>query len=263
MLADPVYALLRRVPFRGVGRLRRVLPVPSEGVREASFQGGFRLRLDLRESIQRDWYAGLYDRRELAELRKLLADGGDVVDVGAHVGMYTVAAAVALGERGRVLALEPNPAARAQLEENLRLNECGNVIVVDRAAADEAGSGLLHVPTTPDPSFSSLEPGRFAEGEPVPVERTTVDAEVERHGLSPVVVKIDVEGGELAVLEGMEQTLGEQPSLLIEVSAETAAEVEGMVAALGYRGYRFARRLKPGVSGGTGTFNALFLPPGA
>ena len=262
MLADPAYTLLRRVPVPGIGRLRRLLPVPTEGVREASFPGGMRLRLDLRESIQRDWYVGLYDRLELRVLRKLLDTGGDFVDVGAHVGMYTVAAAKAVRGRGRVLALEPNPVARAQLEQNVSLNHCRDVIVVARAAAGGAGAGLLHVPLTPDTSFSSLEPGRFAEGEPLPIERTTVDAEIERLSLEPLLVKVDVEGAELAVLAGMTRTLERRPVLLIEVGPDSARDAEGLLAELGYRGYRFDRRMVPGVTAGRGTFNALFLPPG-
>lgn len=234
MLADPVYALLRRVPVPGIARLRRALHVPSAGERVAGFPGGVRLRLDLRESIQRDWYMGLYDRRELRLVRDLLSGGGDFVDVGAHVGMYTVAAAVALGERGRVLALEPNPAARRQLEENLRLNGCANVVVVPRAAARAPGRALLHVPETPDPSFSSLQAGRFAEGEPVAVETATLDDEVEAAGLAPVLVKIDVEGAELDVLAGMGRTLERRPRLLIEVGPETAADAGRFLAERGY-----------------------------
>jgi FkbM family methyltransferase len=229
-----LYALLRRVPVPGVARLRRVLRVPNEGVRGAGFPGGVRLRLDLRESIQRDWYMGIYDRSELRLVRDLLSGGGDFVDVGAHVGMYTVTAARALGARGRVLALEPNPAARRQLEENLRLNGCTNVVVVPRAAAAARGQAVLHVPDTPDPSFSSLQAGRFAEGEPVAVETTTVDEEVEAARLSPGLVKIDVEGAELEVLAGMEKTLERRPRLLVEVGPETAAEAGRFLAERGY-----------------------------
>src|SRR5215204_1555377 len=158
------------------------------------------MRLDLRESLQRDFLFGLYDRRELDLVREHLGDG-DFVDVGAHVGLYTVAAA--LHGPGRVLAFEPNPSAREQLGENLALNRCANVLVVPKAVGDAPATALLHVPTTPDPSFSSLAGGRFAEGEPIDVEVTTVDAEVEAAGLRPSVVKIDVEGGELAVVGGM------------------------------------------------------------
>lgn len=237
-----------------------MLPVPSEGSAVAGFPGGMRLRLDLRESLQRDFLFGLYDRLELDLVRRHLREGGDFVDVGAHVGMYTVAAALALGGRGRVLAFEPNPAARAQLEANLLLNGCENVIVSPKAAADTVGETVLHVPATPDPSFSSLEPGRFAEGEPVAVETTTVDREVAAHGLRPSFVKVDVEGGELGVLAGMEQTLEARPALLVEVSEESGPELEHRLAERGYRAFRVARSLEPGLAGAGGLFNAFFFP---
>jgi FkbM family methyltransferase len=260
VLARTVFPVLRRVDFRGKGRLRRWLPVPEEGTAVASFPGGLRLRLDLRESLQRDFLFGLYDRFELELVRRELARGGDFVDVGAHVGMYTVAAALALGDRGRVLAFEPNPAARAQLEANLALNRCTNVVVDPRAVSDTPGSTVLHVPATPDPSFSSLEAGRFAEGEPVPVEATTVDRAVREHGLRPAAVKVDVEGGELAVLAGMDETLAAaRPLLLVEVGEESGDELERRLAERGYVGYRVASgRLEPGLAGGRGLFNTVF-----
>jgi FkbM family methyltransferase len=220
-----------------------------------------RLRLDLRESLQRDYLFGLYDRFELDFVRRHLLGGGDFVDVGAHIGMYTVAAALALRDRGRVLAFEPNPAARLQLEENVRVNGCDNVIVSGRAVADAVGETFLHVPDTPDPSFSSLEAGRFSEGEGVRVETTTLDCELEAVGLRPVMVKVDVEGSELRVLAGMERTLDARPVLLVEVSAESRGQLELRLERLGYRAFRVAhRRVRPGLAGRRGIFNALFLP---
>ena len=261
MLARTLYPVFRRVDFRGKGRLRRVLPVPDSGSVVAGFPGGMRLRLDLRESLQRDFLFGLYDRAELGLVRERLAGGGDFVDVGAHVGMYSVAAAVALRGRGRVLAFEPNPGARAQLEANLALNGCRNVVVSAAAVSDSAGRTVLHVPATPDPSFSSLEPGRFAEGEPVDVETTTVDRAVREHGLRPAVVKIDVEGGELAVVAGMEETLELRPALVVEVGPDSGPELERRLAPRGYRAYRIGRRGPvPGLAGATGLYNAAYLP---
>ena len=260
MLARAGYSLFRHVDFRGKGRLRRVLPVPSRGSVVAGFPGGMRLRLDLRESLQRDFLFGLYDRAELGLVREWLRGGGDFVDVGAHVGMYSVAAGLALRGRGRVLAFEPNPSARAQLEANLALNSCSNVVVSPAAVSDASGETVLHVPATPDPSFSSLEGGRFAEGKPVRVEVTTVDAAVREHGLRPAVVKIDVEGGELAVVAGMEETLAARPVVLVEVDPESGAELERRLAPGGYRAYRVGRRgLEPGLAGGAGLFNAAYM----
>jgi FkbM family methyltransferase len=261
VLTRTLYPVFRRVDFRGKGRLRRVLPVPRQGSVVAGFPGGMRLRLDLRESLQRDFLFGLYDRIELGLVRDWLRGGGDFVDVGAHVGMYSVAAALALGGRGRVLAFEPNPAARAQLDGNLALNGCENVLVSAAAVSDAVGETVLHVPATPDPSFSSLEAGRFAEGEPVAVEVTTVDREVEARGLRPAVVKVDVEGGELGVVAGMERMLELRAALLVEVDPESGAELERRLTPRGYRAFRVGRRgLEPGLAGATGLFNAAYLP---
>jgi FkbM family methyltransferase len=258
VLERVVYPAFRRVEFRGKGRLRRVLPVRDRGEAVVSFPGGVRLSLDLRESLQRDFLFGMYDRRELALVRRQLG-GGDFVDVGAHVGLYAITAA-RTGAR-TVLAFEPNPRARAQLEENVRLNGCTNVIVRPRAVAARRGVSTLHVPATPDPSFSSLAAGRFAEGEPIRVETTTVDDEVRVLGLRPTVVKIDVEGLELDVVAGMEETVREhRPAVLVEVNEETALELARLLP--GYSGFRVGRGLEP-LGSGRGLFNAWFVaqPP--
>jgi FkbM family methyltransferase len=259
MLGRALYPAFRRVDFRGKGRLRSRLPVPQEGRPVVTFPGGFRLRLDLRESLQRDFYFGLYDRHELRLVADRLDTGGDFVDVGAHVGMYALRAAVALGTRGRVLAFEPNPAARAQLEENVALNERGNIVVRSTAAAASPGRATLHVPATADPSFSSLEGGRFAEGAPLEIETETIDDVVAQTGLRPAVIKIDVEGGELDVLRGARRTIAEhRPAVLVEVSEHTAAAVAEELT--GHRGSLVSRRRLEPLSAGRGLFNAWFVP---
>ena len=251
-----MYPAFRRFDFRGKGRLRRVLPVRSTGTAVIDLRGA-RMRLDLRESLQRDFLFGLYDRHELDYLSGELLRGGDFVDVGAHAGMYTLVAA--FETEGRVLALEPNPLARGQLVENVALNGFTNVVVVPKAAGAAPGRAQLHVPRTPDPSFSSLEAGRFAEGAPIDVEVTTVDAEVEAHGLVPALVKVDVDGREVDVVAGMARTIAEhRPALFVEVNEESARELAAMLE--GYSGFRFGRRLEP-LESGRGLFNALFQPP--
>jgi len=258
VLGHVLYPVFRRVQFRGKARLRRILPVPAEGRPLVRFAGDVSLRLDLRESLQRDFYFGLCDQTELGLMRNHL--GGDFVDVGAHIGMYTVRAARELEGRGRVLAFEPNPAARAQLEENVALNRCANVVVVAAAAGAAAGHAVLHVPATADSSFSSLEPGRFADAEPLEVETTTVDEQVTEHALAPSFLKVDVEGREVDVLRGATETLARfRPTVLVEVSERTAPEVQRLLH--GYGASRIAGgRVFSGLAGGRGLFNALFRP---
>ncbi len=260
---DVVFRALRRLDFRGKGRLRPFLPVPTSGRRLVRYPDGLLLRLDLAERHQQDIFFGLHERLELAITGSLLAAGGDAVDVGAHIGMFSITAALTSASfGGRVLALEPNPRARAQLEENIRLNGCTNVRVSAKAASDAARIARLYVPTTPDPSWSSLEERSFEPGAPLPVETTTIDAEVETHGLRPVFVKIDVEGHELAVLDGTRRTLEQhRPVVLCEVSDATASSVAAFLAGLGYAPVRVRpRRLEPGLGPLAGIFNVFFVP---
>jgi FkbM family methyltransferase len=227
--------IFRRIEFRGKRRIYHYLRVPSHGTREVSLCGA-RFRLRLEEPLQRDYYAGVYDRSELGTVRAGLPPNGDFVDVGAHIGLYTVVAArAAAAAGGRVLAFEPHPESRRQLLENLALNHCTNVDVVAAAAADHSSSALLRMSRHGDASWSTLEvEPSFGDADVVEVETTTVDAEVERHGLRPAFVKVDVEGAEERVLAGMTKTLALRPRLLIELSPATAGAVHATLAPLGY-----------------------------
>lgn len=250
--------LTRRLEFPGKRRLRRRVRLPESGMRDVTLGGG-RFRLDLAESLHRDYYFGLCDQVEMRLIRRLLGHGGDFVDVGAHIGMYSVSIAQRI--TGRVLALEPNPSARALLEENLVLNECENVIVERVAVADAPGYAALHIPTGGDSSWSTLDGGRLDGERAVDVEVSTLDVEVERHGLRPAVVKIDVEGVELDVLRGGAQTLARRPALLVELAEWNA---EKAIAALARFGYGVARAGTRGLELWSTGFasNAVFLQPG-
>jgi FkbM family methyltransferase len=247
-------ALLRRFEFPGKRRLRRHVRVPERGEVEVRFPEGFRLALDLAEPLQRDLYAGVYDKHELALMRRLLR-GGDMVDVGAYVGLYALAAAP---RAGRVLAFEPNAAARARLERNVTLNGAANVVVDGRALSDSAGARKLWVGG--DTAWSTLREGWLAGSEPVEVEATTLDSEVDRLGLEPAFVKVDVEGHEVDVLRGGAATIAaKRPVVLCEVGPETGVGVEELLP--GYRGYRvLPRRLERPWGPVEGLVNVLFVP---
>jgi FkbM family methyltransferase len=129
--------------------------------------------------------------------------GWSVVDVGAYLGFYTVYAAVYVGPRGRVVAVEPNPWARSYLYENAVLNRVDDRVEVDpRAAGSRTGYATLYVP--PFWGNSSLVK-EYAEayGDTVEVlvrvERLSTI--MEDHNLARAdLVKIDVEGLEQEVL---------------------------------------------------------------
>lgn len=155
--------------------------------------------------------------------RAAVHPGATVLDVGAHLGFFTLQAARAAGAEGRVVAVEPNPRTLGHLRRNLALNGVQErVRIVPAAVGAASGTTRFYVEPAGDTS-SRFRPAPAAEE--VEVELTTADALMA--GLPPVdVVKIDVEGGELEALAGMEATLARAAadvSLFAELNPEALA----------------------------------------
>jgi FkbM family methyltransferase len=190
-------------------------------------------------SRRRGYRRGHHERPVLDLLAEKLAPGMQFVDAGAFLGYFTLAAAARVGRQGRVWAFEPCAESRRLLERSVRRNDLTNVTVVPRALGARAGEGRLTRP--PNRSMARLmspEAGRY-ETERVAV--TTLDAWCAETGARPDVVKIDVEGRELELLEGAAETLRrDRPLLVIEAhrSPFFAATPEDLIEWLRSASYR-------------------------
>lgn len=154
-----------------------------------------------------------YEPEARTALQELLRPGDVAVDVGAYVGLFTLLMAKAVGPTGSVCAIEPSGANRRLLETNLgrHRQEVGAPVVVHPIACG-ASNGLGRLTEGGTGECNSLY-GDDAVGSEVLV--TTLDALV----APPVrLVKIDVEGAEIDVLEGSTVLLGvsDRPHLLVE-----------------------------------------------
>ncbi len=252
---------LRRFEFPGKFRLLKHVSKPRSGCTVSTFPGGVRLHLDMKQRVEREYFQGLADLFELSLVRRFLASGGDAVDIGGYIGLWAITEARAVsGSGGRVLVVEPHPIHCQRIRENIELNGCTNVVVVDAAASDEAGFAKLAVLHEEGSGWSTLS--SKSELPPIAqldVRTTTVDAEVARYRLEPSFVKIDVEGWELAVLRGMTQTLARRPVICCELGVETAVPVAKQLepreyVALRVDRRRLVRRLAAGWS------NVFFVP---
>jgi FkbM family methyltransferase len=159
--------------------------------------------------------------------------------VGAHVGFFTLLAAVA-NPGARVVALEPLPAVFERLTRNIRLNHLDNVVAFQCAAgADDGLADFSHVGGI-IPCSSSLSRA-FMDGAPnlraVPVEVTRIDTFMDQQGLSELdLIKLDTETTEADVIIGMGEALRRSlPDIICEVLPQGGAAVlNELLSPLGY-----------------------------
>lgn len=220
-------AVLQRLPR---GRYRLLGSMPHRGrfvARLAEGAGEARFFCDLSDQIAHEaYFTGMYEPPVTRIVRGHLSEGGACVDAGANWGYFTLIAASAVGGRGRVIALEPDPRMFAALEENVRLNESPQVTPLAAAAASRDGRARLagYTDDSPNRGVSRLADDQGA-GPVFDVRCATIDgltADIPRVDL----VKIDVEGAEDAVLEGMRDGLasGRYRAIVLELHPDHLRE---------------------------------------
>ena len=147
-------------------------------------------------------------KKEQPIIRSILETVGpdDVFwDIGANLGIFACYVSETIPD-GSVVAFEPHPANVERLRRNASLNDCP-MEIVDVALSDANGSALLAVDS------SRVSNQRYAletrtTGASIQVQEATGDRMVAREQLpSPTILKIDVEGAELKVIRGLQQTL--------------------------------------------------------
>jgi FkbM family methyltransferase len=242
---------------------------------EFSWHMGLRLRLNLANDLSKQLFvAGCYDPNEFAFLDKVLEPGMTFIDAGANEGLYALFAARRAGHSGRVLAFEPSAREFSRLKANIARNGLENVTLFPLALADREGEAGLLIANAEHAGQNTL--GAFAhEGageerrEKVPVRSLDNVLASERVGRVDVV-KIDVEGAEVRLLEGAKETLRQyRPLLLIEINSDSLAkqghsrtEITALLESLDYLAYAFAETtgLAAPCGGNTPEGNVLFVP---
>ncbi|MEM3680040.1 MAG: FkbM family methyltransferase [Metallosphaera sp.] len=125
-----------------------------------------------------------------------------VVDIGAHIGTFTVRWAKKLGRiRGLLISVEPEPTNYALLRMNLLLNRIKNVITVPAAINSSTGEGKLYLHGLTGHSLV-LQSSTF-----IRVRKYTLDDLMEKLGVKASLIKINAEGSELQILMGARHTL--------------------------------------------------------
>lgn len=157
---------------------------------------------------------GRYDFNNMHLVQAVLsrAPAPVFLDVGANIGAYTLIASEVSG--AQVVSFEPIPAAFAKLELNVRLNGREGVTMLPVAAGRERGE--LRMTCNGASPINHVVTGSAEADQTMVVAVETLDAVCARLGLSPTMIKIDVEGHESAVLEGASTCLKTAQACLIE-----------------------------------------------
>jgi FkbM family methyltransferase len=225
-----------------------LVPAP-EGRGSATLSDGRVLDCLLSDHTQRSMLLEQFEPRETRLVRELLPRGGAFVDVGAHIGWFTVVGARAVGPGGNVHAFEafgPNVAA---LRRNLALNGLERVDVTEAAVADAPGRARMGREAGGDSGTATA--GAQASGSLEEVEQVTLDSVLPAS--QPIdLLKVDVEGFEARVLAGASASLGRTTAVLIELNraaleanGSSPEEVAGVLAHAGLERQRVLTR-RPG-----------------
>jgi FkbM family methyltransferase len=157
---------------------------------------------------------GSYEIPQTEIFTRIVAPGATVLDLGAHAGYYTLLSARLVGVNGSVWGFEPNPRNFRDLQRNVRINGLANVRLEQVAVSDSEG---LHA----FDAGSGSGTGSLSTAGAIEVRTVTLDSFCEQRGILPSVIKIDVEGAELRVLNGARALLlAERPSIMLSTHGE-------------------------------------------
>ena len=229
---------------RGKGLIYRWIILPALPPKPAAFDYRFgdRLRVSLfyREDLGTNvLFGGDYEIGEVRELCRHAVPGSIAIDAGGNIGLTSLELSQAVAPGGKVIAFEPHPDTAARLRQNLALNNAGNVEVEEVALADRTGSIVFHESADPTLSSASVIPPDLQRSFEVPV--TTIDTIWHKRGDPHVsVLKVDIEGGELAALQGAGDMLKAcQPAVLLEAwGEEQRRPIEAYLMSLGYTAHQ-------------------------
>ena len=203
------------------------------------------------ETCRSIFVTGRFEPNEFSLLAKVLKPGMTFVDAGANIGLYTLFAARRVGEAGCVLALEPSFRERQILAANLERNSLKNVKLHPNALSDQTAEVELLVAAAGHSGHNTL--GAFGYNTVLDhrekVRTVPLDEIVQQEKLARVdVIKMDIEGAELAALRGASRTLERhRPMILLELSDRalqhqnaSSREVLALLAQRGYQTYGFS-----------------------
>jgi FkbM family methyltransferase len=196
---------------------------------EAKTATGLRLRNTLSDVIHSALYFfGVWEPALTQYIARHLRPGDIYIDIGANVGIHTMHGAQRVGPAGRVHAIEASPTIFGLLQSNIARNGLSNIVAHNVAVSDKRGTLTVFLHGPGNLGLTTILRNETAAGaqEETIEARPLADIVPETDILTARLIKIDVEGAEWQVLQGMAALiprLHEDVSLVVEVSRDALA----------------------------------------
>lgn len=174
---------------------------------------------------------GNYEPRQTHVFQQHVRAGDMVLDIGAHVGYYTVLAAVLAGPSGKVIAFEPRPINLRFLRRHIEVNKLSNVTVIEACVSRASGEARFDTRT-------GTGTGHLSDAGNLAVKTVSLDELFQQGQLGkPRLIKMDVEGAEQDVLAGGEEMIHNARPVMI-ISTHGPENFTGVSRFLDEHGYR-------------------------
>ncbi len=212
---------------------------------------GLCLRIYPKNEVFRSLFVkGIYDPNLVVVINALLPAKGVFLDIGSNMGYCSLLMSKAVGEDGRVFAIEPSERDFLRLVDNVNLNRLSNVNVYRLAVSDKIGKVNISIAPEERSALNTLGTSFSNKGiekvQTEEVDSTTLDMFVEEEELDRIdVIKMDIEGSELKALNGARNTIEQhRPALIVGInenslkaSNASLEEVEKTLKSLRYKMY--------------------------
>jgi len=214
---------------------------------------GFQMRLYRNDLLTKAIFLGEFERLEVKFLQRFLETGDVFLDIGANIGLFSLAAAAVLKKKGHIHSFEPSVRNYEKLIENIALNNFSNVKTHNYGVSDKTGKMTLYEIDQGLGALSSYAPLEGSSGA-VKTEVFPLDEIITREQITKVTaIKIDVEGWEYPVIKGANDLFSKPnaPLLMVEFTDSNARSagyscqlVYDTLVKLGYDMYKINENLK-------------------
>lgn len=157
----------------------------------------------------------IYEPNQTKIVKKYVHEGDVVIDVGAHVGYYTLLMAQLVGKNGKVYSFEPDPVNFELLKKSVEINGFENVVLIQKAVSDTTEKIKLFLGDN-DSAVNRIYDAKLGDAKKsIDVESITIDEYFKENDKLFNFIKIDSEGSEAKIINGMEKFLTKNRKLIM------------------------------------------------